>query len=67
MDKSTEEVLRTVDEQIARLARIPPDSTVDEFKHAMETTYRLVVQLQRLIVAQLNILITAQTSKAQGN
>ena len=67
MDKSTYEVLRAVDEQIAILARISPDSTVDEFKHAMETTHPLVLQLQRLIVAQLNMLITEQTSKAHRN
>ena len=67
MDKSTDEVLRAVDEQIAILARISPDSTFDEFKHAMETTCPLVVQLQQLIVAQLNMLITEQTNNSHRN
>lgn len=67
MDKSTDEVLRAVDEQIASLARLSPDSTVDEFKHPMETAYPLVEQLQRLIVEQLNMLITEQTSKPHRN
>lgn len=70
MDKSTDEVLRAVDEQLAScasLARLSPDSTVDEFKQPMETAYPLVEQLQRLIVEQLNMLITEQTSKPHRN
>ena len=69
MDKSTDEVLRAVMSRLlaASLARLSPDSTVDEFKHPMETAYPLVEQLQRLIVEQLNMLITEQTSKAHRN
>ena len=60
MNKSTDGDFRAVGEPTAGPAGTSPDSTIDEFKHALE-------QLRRLMIAQLNMRITEPTRKEDRN